>query len=579
MLRRQFRPLFDGAVRCRARSRAEYRHSISTHYAALSGEPNKIESGSDLAAKAATMSVFPPNFSETRFRQALGEMASIVGRAHVIDSDSELTEYADPFAPGPQEQRFIASAVVLPASVDEIREILRVARAYGLPLWPVSTGRNFAYGGAAPRLSGSVVVDLKRMNRVLEVDERLAYALVEPGVTYFDLYAYLRERGTKLWIDPSAAGWGSVVGNTLERGFGYTPYGDHAAMQCGMEVMLANGDIMRTGMGGIEIGTTWQLYKPGFGPSYDAMFMQSNFGIVTKLGIALMPRPEAYLLAHARFRDEADLHAIVETLRPLKLDETIRNHAVIEGAIRFAAGVSSRAQWYEGSGPMPESAVAAMVKRLGIGRWNLRFGLYGAPAVIEAQYAIVHRAFSRVRGAEMDATRYAGDAEPVAGGDRNMAGIPAMSAFRMLDWRGGAGAHVDFSPICPFTGGDAMRQYLVAKSRVAEYGFDYYGGFTAGTRHLHHIVATIFNKDDPQTTDSAGDLLRVLMSDARAEGYGEYRAHLAYMDFAAAQYDFNEGALLRFSETIKDALDPDGILAPGKSGIWPRVWRDKRGYT
>jgi 4-cresol dehydrogenase (hydroxylating) len=369
------------------------------------------------------------------------------------------------------------------------------------------------------------------------------------------------------------------MGNALERGFGTTPYGDHAAMQCGMEVVLANGDVVRTGMGGIEIGTSWQLYKPGFGPSYDAFFMQSNFGIVTKLGIALMPRPDAYLLGHAQFRNEADLEAIVETLRPLVLDETIRNHAVVEGAIRFAAGVSSRKEWYEGSGPMPEGAIAAMVKRLRIGRWNLRFGLYGAPDVIDAQYARVRHAFARVRGAEMTAARYTGDAEPEGGGDRNMAGIPTMTAFRMLDWRGGVGAHVDFSPICPFAGRDAMRQYSVVKARMAEYGFDYYGGFTAGKRHLHHIAATIFDREDALQTDAAGDLLRVLISDARAAGYGQYRVHLAYMDFAAAQYDFNDGALLRLSETIKDALDPDGILAPGKSGIWPRIWRAQRGYT
>ena len=124
-----------------------------------------------------------------------------------------------------------------------------------------------------------------------------------------------------------------------------------------------------------------------------------------------------------------------------------------------------------------------------------------------------------------------------------------------------------------------MRQYWLAKTRCAEYGFDYYGGFTAGTRHLHHIVATIFDRDDATQTDAAGDLLRVLISDARAAGYGQYRTHLAYMDLAAAQYDFNDGALLRLSETIKDTLDPDGILAPGKSGIWRRAWRGRRGYT
>ena len=166
-----------------------------------------------------------------------------------------------------------ASAALLPASVDEIRAILRVANEYRIPLWTVSTGRNFAYGGAAPRLPGSVVLDLQRMNRILAVDEPLAYALVEPGVSYFDLHHHLRERGYKLWVDPPAAGWGSIIGNTLERGFGTTNYGDHAAAQCGMEVMLANGELVRTGMGGIEIGTSWQAFRHGYGPSFDPMFM------------------------------------------------------------------------------------------------------------------------------------------------------------------------------------------------------------------------------------------------------------------------------------------------------------------
>ena len=521
--------------------------------------------------------VRPPNLSETRFLRALQAFASVVGAANVQRSADRLRDYADPFTPQPMAEHFAASAAVLPQSSDEIREVLAIARAYRLPLWPVSTGRNFAYGGAAPRLSGSVVLDLKRMNRIVEVNETLAYALVEPGVTYFDLHAHLRRHGIALWIDPAAAGWGSVLGNTLERGFGYTAYGDHAANQCGMEVMLANGELVRTGMGAIEIGRAWQLYKAGFGPSYDAMFMQSNFGIVTKLGLWLMPQPPAYLLAHVKLPRESDLEAAVETLRPLRLNETIRNHAVVEGAIRYAAGVSTRTDWYDGDGPLPESVVGDIAARLGIGRWNVHFAVYGEPDVVEARFAAARRAFARVRGASIDAHRYGADDVPTGGGEGNMAGIPAMSAFRMLAWRGGSGEHVDFSPICPFPGGDAMRQYSVAKARLAEYGFDYYGGFTAGERHLHHIVATIFDRDDPRQVEAAADLQRVLMSDARAEGYGVYRTHLATMDFAASQYDFNDGALLKMSETIKDALDPDGILAPGKSGIWPRAWRAKRG--
>ena len=77
--------------------------------------------------------------------------------------------------------------------VEQVQAIVKIANTYKIPLWTISTGKNLAYGGSAPRLSGSVVLDLKRMNRVLEVSEENAYALVEPGVSYFDLYRYIQE--------------------------------------------------------------------------------------------------------------------------------------------------------------------------------------------------------------------------------------------------------------------------------------------------------------------------------------------------------------------------------------------------
>lgn len=527
--------------------------------------------------------ILPPGMSEAHFERALAAFESIVGTPNVCRGGAALEPYLDPFVPVANPRAFAPSAALLPADVDEVRAILRVANETRVPLWTVSTGRNFAYGGAAPRLSGSVVLDLQRLKRILAVDERLAYALVEPGVSYFDLYAHLRDGGYRLWVDPPAAGWGSVTGNTLERGFGTTPYGDHAATLCGIEVVLANGDIVRTGMGAIETGTAWQLYRHGYGPGFDALFTQSNYGVVTKLGVWLMPAPPAYLLGEVQVPDEADLAVLVDTLRPLQLDGTIRNHAAIEGVIRRAAGIAPRTRWFDGDGPMPEAAVSAMQRDLGVGRWNLHFGLYGTPEVIDAQRRVVERAFAAVPHARIAATRYladdvAGDG-PQGGADRNLVGIPTMTAFRMLDWRGGSGAHVDFSPLCPADGRDAMRQYTLVKTRAAEYGFDYYGGFTAAGRCLHHIFAAIFARERRNDAERAGDLLRALMSDARAAGYGVYRSHLLYMDFAAAQYGFNDGALLRLAETLKDALDPHGVLSPGKQGVWPAVWRHERGYT
>ena len=129
----------------------------------------------------------------------------------MFTSDEDVALYRDAYSPlwsEPEEK--VASAAVAPESAEQVQEIVRIANELRIPLYPISTGRNLGYGGSAPVLSGSVVLDLKRMNRILEVDERNAYALVEPGVSYFDLYRHIEERGLKLWIDCPDPGWGSI---------------------------------------------------------------------------------------------------------------------------------------------------------------------------------------------------------------------------------------------------------------------------------------------------------------------------------------------------------------------------------
>ena len=99
------------------------------------------------------------------------------------------------------------------------------------------------------------------MNKIIEVNEEYAYAIVEPGVSFFDLYKYIQGHKIKLWMSCPALGWGSIVGNCLDRGFGYTPTGEHSQQQCGMEVVLPDGTLVRTGMGALKSQSTWPLYK------------------------------------------------------------------------------------------------------------------------------------------------------------------------------------------------------------------------------------------------------------------------------------------------------------------------------
>jgi 4-cresol dehydrogenase (hydroxylating) len=126
---------------------------------------------------------------------------------------------------------------------------VRIANRHRVPLWTHGQGRNNGYGGPAPRVKDSVIVSLREMNRVLEIDPELAYAVVEPGVRWFDLYEAVQAAGYPLMLSIADLGWGSVVGNTLDHGVTYSPYGVDMGMQCGMEVVLPDGSVMRTGMG------------------------------------------------------------------------------------------------------------------------------------------------------------------------------------------------------------------------------------------------------------------------------------------------------------------------------------------
>ena len=135
----------------------------------------------------------PSGLGERDFKTALRRIADVVGDQWVFSSDEDVALYRDAYSPlwGEKEER-VASAAVAPISVEQIQAIVAIANDYRLPLYPISTGRNLTYGGSAPVYSGSVVLDLKRMNRILDVNERDKTCLVEPGVSYYDMYRHLR---------------------------------------------------------------------------------------------------------------------------------------------------------------------------------------------------------------------------------------------------------------------------------------------------------------------------------------------------------------------------------------------------
>jgi len=508
--------------------------------------------------------VFPPGVSEKQFTRALAAFTAIVGKEYVLATDEDRYAYLDPYGFSNLEQ-YIPAAAVAPASTEEVQAIVRAANEHKIPLWPVSRGKNFGYGGPAPLMSGSVVLDLGRMNRILEVNEKHGYCLIEPGVGFFDLFNYLQENNIPLWMSVPGNAWGSVIGNALERGLGYTPYGDNTSKLCGLEVVLPDGDLLRTGMGAMSGNKGWQLYQYGFGPAWDQLFVQSNFGIVTRAGMWLMPEPEATSRVRIHLPKPEDIGWVIDELAQLRLRNVIEHTFVLGNYLHDASVFSQRDQWYQGKGAIPDEVSQKIIEHYNIGWWSFSLSLFGYADSIKVHEKLIRNAIEPHLGKALEFQHWH-RGEPL---QASAAGIPGTLPLQIVNWRGGRGGHLGFSPVMPPDGKLVLEAFRKRKARYEEFGHDYYTSFTMGQRHINNINLIIYDRDDAEQTTDARALFMALMEDARREGYGEYRTHLMFMDEVVQTFDFNNHALLRLNEKIKNTLDPNGILAPGKSGIWP----------
>lgn len=547
----------------------------------------------------------PPGVSARQFNAAIAKLKTAVGEEWVYTSEEDLHLYRDAYSPywGESEER-VASAAVAPQSTEEVQRVVRIANEYKIPLHAISTGKNLGYGGSAPTYTGSVVLDLRRMNRILEVDEKQAYVVVEPGVSYFDLYRHLRENKIRLWIDVPDPGWGSVLGNAIDRGAGYTAvqFRNHFDAHCGMEVVLADGDVLRTGMGAMPGAKTWQLYKSGYGPWVDGMFSQSNFGVVTKMGFWLMPEPEAFLKGVVHLPRYRDLGALVDAITHLENTRVFTGFPDLlskalgtpglAGLHRFLVqGPEPRDTDYQDllkRGARPEEYEPWATKN-GVPFWSVGLPFYGPEKVIRSQWEHVQDYFrARVPDAKFEEREFyklpLSDEQIEKVEYPAQLGIPNLRTFSIgarSSWNPAppSDGHMWFSPIIPRTSEAVLKANEVIIPVLNEVGGSL--GYAMNVpipcweRSFVFIIGFPISRD-PAVNQKTRAAFRRIIEVAAENGWGEYRTPVAFQDDVMRTYSFNDHALRRFHERVKDAVDPNGILSPGRYGIWPRHLRKGR---
>ncbi len=526
------------------------------------------------------------------FRAALSRWTEVLGPQGVESTPSGSKRYSRTTLPYGN----VPLGVLYPGTTAQVQTVVRIAQETGIALYPISRGKNWGYGDACPVKENQFLVDLSRMDRILEVSPDLGYAVIQPGVTQKQLVEHLERNHPDLMLDCTGSGpEASIVGNTLERGFGHTPYGDHFLYSCGMEVVLGDGRILNTGFGHYNNARASHVFKWGIGPYLDGLFTQSNLGIVTKMGIWLMPRPECVKMFFLSVPDEEKLPAITDALRPLRLQGILKNIVHIGNDLRVISSFQ-RYPWDRTGGqtPLPAELRRELRKEAKIGAWNISGAIYGTPGQVRIYQGIIKkrlRRLGRVRFAGKNTVAMAGwmgnlidrlglgkdllvkirSLEKVYGllngrpTEAFMYGtlwrIPADQKTTSLDPLDNKAGLIWISPILPSTGEAARELMNIVNPVFHKYSFDPLVTISLITeRAMVSVMSICYDKHSPSESQKALDCYAELFDSLLSAGFVPYRSSTHSMHKLAQSSE----TFWDVSSQIKQVLDPDGIIAPGR---------------
>jgi 4-cresol dehydrogenase (hydroxylating) len=249
---------------------------------------------------------------------------------------------------------------------------------------------------------------------------------------------------------------GGMIGNALDKGAGYSPYFDHFGFSCGLEIVLGNGELLRTGDGALDSKDliNWHTSKYSFGPILDGLFTQSNFGIVTRMGVWLLPRPPAVPAAET-VELRADIVPRVQRSLSVRLGG---REPGIPGKRRQALDLRRGRRHLR--------------ERHRLGAWNVSGAFYGpSAAAMEPQIQRVRDMFGQSGKARYISHEDAAAIPPLQVAINAFSGVPSMGELGLLKWRPGGG-NIWFLPGTPMDGRVANEFQRLCRKIYEQFGHD-----------------------------------------------------------------------------------------------------------
>jgi FAD/FMN-containing dehydrogenase len=525
--------------------------------------------------------------------EAFAAWSDLLGADHVLGADAAQAVWG---ACTTGATRRLAGALC-PASAESIPGIVRVARGHGVALYPISTGNNWGYGTALPVRDDAVILDLSRLDRILDFDAETGTVTVEPGVTQGMLAEFLA-RGGRPFLAPVHGGGPacSILGNALERGYGITPYTDHFGAVVALEAILADGSSYRSPLAELS-GAGAPAFKWGIGPFVDGLFAQGGFGIVTRMTIALARTPErvrAVLFGIPEERLAEGLVAIREVLRRMPgivgAVNLMNAHRILAMAVpypREAIGLD---------GLIPAGVIASLAAKHRVHAWTGFATLYGSRSLVRAaQEDIVRLLRPHVRQLAFVSPRMLSGVNRVrsrlglkfGGFGRKLEllqsaleivqGRPNQTALPLAYWRSGrrpeTGVPLDpardgcgliwYAPLVPMTPRGVRRYVDFVNTRMRAHRFEPLITLTSlSDRCFDSTVPILFDRNDPAQVGRARACLMEMLDAGSREGFVPYRVGIDALPWLESR-QLTQSALVR---RLKEAVDPERVLAPGRYG-------------